>query len=162
MSISADGKFHLWVRHYPVFIDRFYDRRLCRYIREYLEYLERDGSRGFIPYHLLHDRPEPTTEACEEKAHHYTQLRRITREQSGPPPGLLRRLRAKWANFIFYTAAFSGRLRTYHKRPAYCFFLFRWYAVFLFPPLRVLTRHDSPAAETDASPVKKSCSSAHR
>ncbi len=152
-SISEDGKFHLWVRYYPVFIDRFYDRRRSHYVREYLERLERGGSRGFIPHHLLHDRPVESEEALDLKLMLYTRLRRITREQSGSPPGFFRRLRAKWANLLFYTAAFSGPLRGFHKGPAYCLFLCRWYAVFLCPPLRAFTLHYSTRGKISLSPT---------
>ena len=150
-TISADGRFHLWINHYPSFVDRLYDRRRCRLVQEVHEWLRIDGTRGFVPHHILHA-PKLSASTEAEKRKLYGELK--ARMAKLPEPSLGARISRKWEALAFATGAFWA-MGLFWKGPEYAGFLFRWYAVSLLPFLRPLTylHKEIPPPAEERSPA---------
>ena len=139
-TIDRDGRFHLWVKHYPAFQDRLYDRTRCRWVGTVHERLMIRGRRGIIPHHMHH------------RAHHFSlSSREVEQKMSlyaallerggrrAPRAPLPLRVSRRLSQVGLELGAMVLRMHLERQGPASALFLLRWTAVALCPPLRRLT-----------------------
>lgn len=136
-TTDRDGRFHLWVKHYPAFQDRLYDRRRCRWIGAVHERLSIGGRRGVVPHHMLHREHHFHLSSADYEAKKtlYGTLSKAgaVRAPRVPFPA---RLAAKCERFRTELGALVGGMHLERRGPDHAAFLARWIAVSLCPPLR--------------------------
>lgn len=135
-TIHEDGRFHLWVAHYPSFVFRLYDRRHCYHVGAVHEGLEISGRFRFIPRHIVHE-PDRGLARLDAKEDLYLRLERQRGSRSvvaRPGKGWRRALSNAW----FYLKAMFVDLGFWRKGPRYWVFILQWFAYRYIPAVRPL------------------------
>ncbi len=139
-TTDRDGRFHYWVKYYPAFQDRLYDRTRCRWEGAVHEHLEIRGRRGIVPHHIRHREHHHrlSSKEIDEKLSLYGALSRQGADASARTPLGLRLSRRAGRLALELDAMVRG-MRLPRQGPEAAAFLLRWTLVALCPPLRRLT-----------------------